>query len=566
VKEYFEAELRLLKEESQEFAKAYPEQAAMLNLNAVRDRDPYVERLLEGMAFLTSKIRERLDDSVPELSQSLLDQLAPSLCRPFPSHLVLEFSPSALSGGLTNIPKGTVVSSPYKGPDSIKCHFQTTSNIELLPLHVHDISATDVLGRGTKVTIELEKSADIAWADLQNQSLPIFLNCDRSLAYVLYEALTNSTATYATNLDGTLGKAKIDPCRIKVEANTLPAFEQGHDAYNILFDYFNARDRFMFVELCDIDYSLLSENAQRLSITIETALFLPPTHKVDSKTLRINSVVGINTFPAESEPIKASSKYPDFLVKVDSEYGNQASSYWISEVASRDLKNGDVTEYKSLHKLDYRSESDPTFMAQLKRSPTGKWQHYLSLNGSKDIDEQTLSVGLIATNNNYPRKYLDFGDVCELPSEIEQTISVRNISRPSKVSLPPSNQDFGWQLVSMLSQNLTVLDSANKLRALLGLFDWSGLEENKNRILSIDSVTQSRQQKIKKGVLFNIIQFDLTVSETGFSSTADIYFFGSILYAFLGAYADISERIEMKIMTLPSNKEWFWEANLCTES
>ncbi|TDO95530.1 type VI secretion system baseplate subunit TssF [Marinomonas balearica] len=566
MKEYFEAELRLLKEESQEFAKAYPEQAAMLSLSAVRDRDPYVERLLEGMAFLTSKIRERLDDSVPELSQSLLDQLAPSLCRPFPSHLVLEFSSSNVSNSVVGLPKGTVISSQYKGPDDIKCHFQTTSDIELVPFQIQDIKATDVLGRGTKLVIELEKNVGVAWADIQVKRLPMFLNCDRSLAYVLYEALTNATAMYGLEINDRQGDAAISASRLSIDANTLPSYEQGHAAYNILFDYFNARDRFMFIELTNLDYSLLEDSAQRLTVTIQTDVFLPSTHKVDRQTFRLNSVSGINTFPAEAEPIKACSKLPDFLVSVDRECGSQASAYWISEVASRDLKTGSVTEYKSLHKLDYRSEQDSTFMAQLKRSSTGKWQHYISLAGPQNMDEQTLSIGLTATNNNYPRKYLDVGDVCELPPEIEQSVSVRNISRPSKVMEPPSNHDFGWQLVSMLSQNLTLLDSANKLRALLGLFDWSGLEENKNRILGIDGLTQTRQQRVKKGILFNIICFELTVSEAGFSSSADVYFFGSVLHAFFSAYADISERIETKITAVPSNKEWFWEASLCIES
>ena len=52
MREYFESEMRLLHEAAADFAKAHPEQARMLNLAEVRDRDPYVERLLEGMAFI----------------------------------------------------------------------------------------------------------------------------------------------------------------------------------------------------------------------------------------------------------------------------------------------------------------------------------------------------------------------------------------------------------------------------------------------------------------------------------------------------------------------------------
>ncbi|ERT10208.1 hypothetical protein O185_26465 [Photorhabdus temperata J3] len=46
---YYEAEMRYLREAGKEFAKAYPDRAAMLNLDRVGTRDPYVERLFEGL-------------------------------------------------------------------------------------------------------------------------------------------------------------------------------------------------------------------------------------------------------------------------------------------------------------------------------------------------------------------------------------------------------------------------------------------------------------------------------------------------------------------------------------
>ena len=42
---YFEAEMRYLREAGKEFAQAYPDRAAMLNLDKPGARDPYVERL-----------------------------------------------------------------------------------------------------------------------------------------------------------------------------------------------------------------------------------------------------------------------------------------------------------------------------------------------------------------------------------------------------------------------------------------------------------------------------------------------------------------------------------------
>ena len=58
---YYEAEMRYLREAGKEFAQAYPDRAAMLNLDKPGARDPYVERLFEGFAFLMGRLREKLE-------------------------------------------------------------------------------------------------------------------------------------------------------------------------------------------------------------------------------------------------------------------------------------------------------------------------------------------------------------------------------------------------------------------------------------------------------------------------------------------------------------------------
>ncbi|CCP08568.1 type VI secretion system protein ImpG [Erwinia amylovora MR1] len=56
---YFDAEMRYLREAGKEFAHAHPDRAAMLNLDKPGARDPYVERLFEGFAFLMGRLREK---------------------------------------------------------------------------------------------------------------------------------------------------------------------------------------------------------------------------------------------------------------------------------------------------------------------------------------------------------------------------------------------------------------------------------------------------------------------------------------------------------------------------
>ena len=65
----------------------------MLNLDKPGARDPYVERLFEGFAFLMGRLREKLDDDLPELTEGLVSLLWPHYMRTIPSLAIVEFSP-----------------------------------------------------------------------------------------------------------------------------------------------------------------------------------------------------------------------------------------------------------------------------------------------------------------------------------------------------------------------------------------------------------------------------------------------------------------------------------------
>src|SRR5215470_10020543 len=133
---YYEGELTYLRELGKEFAQVNP---AIASLLAERSGDPDVERLLEGFAFLTARVRERIDDGVPEIVQSLCQLLMPHYLRPVPATSILELLPQqgALRGRV-KIARGTEVAS--QPVDGVTCRFQTTADVDLLPVTLQDAS------------------------------------------------------------------------------------------------------------------------------------------------------------------------------------------------------------------------------------------------------------------------------------------------------------------------------------------------------------------------------------------------------------------------------------------
>ena len=68
---YYQSELTALRQLGRRFAERSPALAPFLGQTG---RDPDVERLLEGFAFLTGRLRQKLDDELPASDGSLRDK------------------------------------------------------------------------------------------------------------------------------------------------------------------------------------------------------------------------------------------------------------------------------------------------------------------------------------------------------------------------------------------------------------------------------------------------------------------------------------------------------------
>ena len=75
---YYQAELTYLRDMGRAFAEAHPTVAGLLS---ERGTDPDVERLLEGFAFLTGRIHQRIDAALPTLVEGLTEMLLPHFTR-----------------------------------------------------------------------------------------------------------------------------------------------------------------------------------------------------------------------------------------------------------------------------------------------------------------------------------------------------------------------------------------------------------------------------------------------------------------------------------------------------
>src|SRR4029434_2345895 len=134
---YYERELAYLRQRGAEVAHKDPKIAGRLQLEADKCEDPHVERMIEAFAFLAGRLRLKVDDEFPEITESLLNILYPHYLAPIPSMSIVQFSLDPEQGKLTTgyaIERGAVLySRPIQGTP---CRFRTCYPVTVWPIEI----------------------------------------------------------------------------------------------------------------------------------------------------------------------------------------------------------------------------------------------------------------------------------------------------------------------------------------------------------------------------------------------------------------------------------------------
>lgn len=105
--QYYRDNLMHLRELSAEFALEYPKIAHRLDVNNLAYRDPLVERLLEGTAFLAARVEKKLDESQLNFVEALLTSCAPQLLTLLPSYSLIWVNPNSIDSAVLARPLET---------------------------------------------------------------------------------------------------------------------------------------------------------------------------------------------------------------------------------------------------------------------------------------------------------------------------------------------------------------------------------------------------------------------------------------------------------------------------
>ena len=584
---YYEAEMRYLREAGKELAQAFPDRARELGLERVGVRDPHVERLLEGFAFLMGRLRHKLDDELPELTEGLVSMLWPHYLRMIPSLAILELIPEVgalqkhetLEAGLeaTSDPVDTESNT---SDAAIECVYRTTQAVDLYPLA---LSEAGVYAREDGRSVIRLRFAIQTQAERERLRVPrlrLYLNADRPVALALYAALTAKPVAMQVRVPGwpedrpgapmQMAGLRVAPAGFAADERLWPKAENSFGGYQLLLEYFTFPEKFMFVDLLGLDIQAIPASATSLDVEIVLDRPYPDDMRFSADNVRLYCTPVINLFPVSADPVTVTQHETEYRVRARAEHGSLVDIYSVDAVQY--FERGRRYEYVPFAAFRHRGGMlrhdmpERYYHTRMRRGPSGRFDTWIVLGGHAwdqaktpaALPTETLSLSVTGTNGMLPRRALREAGITRMRGGFTSIGAVRNLTAPTLPVYPPTGDRFQWRVLSHLAPNYLSLLDAEILRGSLALYDWTDGELNSRRINAITDVRHRPLSKLVKGGLMRGVEITVTLDAGRFAGNGDLELFGSMLNRFLGLYATLNLYTRLVIVTQPTGQRIEW--------
>jgi type VI secretion system protein ImpG len=577
--EYYERELTYLRHLGAEFAARYPKVASRLMLEPTKCEDPHVERLLEGFAFLAARVHLKIDDDLPEISQSLLELVFPHYVRPIPSVSVVQFHIDPEQGKLTTgfqIPRNSLLySRPVAGTP---CKFRTCFNTTLWPITVETAEwktperVSPMIRTGPETTavlrLVLRCAQDITFDKLQIESLRMFLHADSALAYALYELMANNCrqilvrdpAAGSKRQPVVLPPAALRPAGFDEDEALLPYPQRSFAGYRLLQEYFAFPQKFLFFDLGRLDQI----SKAGFGGTAEVLILISPYERyerqqslevgVSRDTFRLGCSPVINLFEQTSEPILLDQKRHEYLVVPDARRKQTTETFSIDQVIGVKPQAAGSVPYAPFYSYHHEAGARQAFWFATRRpcgwrtdGATDVYVSFVDLSGEPAFpEEDSVTLRLTCFNRDLPSR-LPFGNQ-DGDFELDGGGPIRKIVamlKPTNVIQPPLGKALHWRLISQLSLNyLSIVDGGTAaLREILRLYNFENFPYHERQIqgiLAVDSRPTLTQLTSEDGVSFvRGRRVEIEFDEEQFAG-GGVYLFASMIERFLGLYVSMN--------------------------
>ncbi len=585
----YNEELAFLRESAREFGLEHEVVAGYLGLKTPNDPDPYVERLMEGVAFLAARVNLKFADQFPEFTQHLLQAIQPNYLAPTPSICIVELK---ANDGDEALAKGVVVERLTKLTGAVPDHdtpvtFRTGHPVELLPLSISEAAylpsrasvsryaAAANVRADAGLRIRLRCTAGPLHA-LTPDLLPIHLTGAEMIPGELYRSLLGDAVAVLAVSDGdqpvtVTDLPKPEPYGFAEDCGLLDHEQRAFRGYRILSEYFACPERFLFAGLrgltrifqrsqtyCDV-VVLFKRNTPALIDAVAPA------------NLKLFCTPAINLFEMQLGRAPISPYEHEHLVMADRTRPLDYEIFRVLEVTAygRTMGAKPTAPLYAFGALLYDWQDAIFYVTRLRarrlstreqrlrrRTDYVGTETYISLTSPASVDRlddiYELGVRALVTNRELPELLRFSGQGSDLDLAHPAVKAVTVVRAPTRPRPPLGLQDSAWRVISHLTPNYASLidapdGSAELLKnhlALYGRPDDPIMRRQIDGILSVRSQGVTRRVSNVHRLAFGRGQQATIRLDDASYENGRMFLFSAVLDRFLAEFASVNSFVE----------------------
>jgi type VI secretion system protein ImpG len=599
----YNEELRHIREVAGDFAAAYPKIASRLSIDREsRDTcpDPFVERLLEGFAYLTSRAQLKLEAEFPRFTQGILETVYPDYLAPSPSAAIVRLEPKwedkSLLDGL-KVARGSLMSSLKLKDEATVCRFTTAHEVTLFPL---EVTAANYLTRnigelnlppefkmaraGLRLRLRLRTAGPEAiLSKLNCDRLPFYLHGEDHLpATVMEEIMARGMGVIIREAGDNLHRRstflKMDSVRqagFEENEAMLPPNPRSFEGHRLLKEHFILPQRALFVEFSGLKPALDRFAGKEFEIIV------PLRERKDDITdfvvpslFQLFCTPAINLFRRRTERAPISQSVHEFQLIVDRTRIFDYEIYSVEKVTGYGRTSSEeqpffpfylhqnhrtnAAAFYTCHRVPRAlSESERRFG---QRSTYPGSEVHVSLvdpdNAPFSPDLEQLSADCWVTNRHLPLDLAIGAGSTDFQAESHMpVVSIRCLAGPTPPRPSVAEGRFAWRAINHLSLNYLSLVShgengAEALRELLHLYVVD--PHTRAQIDGIRKVSSrpgfARSPGAGPVTFIRGIEVDLTLEDDRFAGSG-VYLFASAVEQFLARYVALNAFTRLTLHT-----------------
>ncbi|SAK50874.1 type VI secretion system baseplate subunit TssF [Caballeronia ptereochthonis] len=601
---HYNTELAHLREMGAEFAQRFPKIAARLGMSGIDVADPYVERLLEGTAFLAARVQLKLEEEFPRFTQQLTHVVLPQAACPTPAMLIARLSPDLANPNLADgftVPRHTALFSTRAPAQTTPCEFRTSAALTLWPIELTDarylaqtpdlplaaLPATRVLAHHVKAAlrIRLATPEGLSFDALRLDALSLYFAGGDDTAYRLFElvlggtlAIVVSTPERPSGALAALPGDAVGPAGFGEDEALLPVTPNAFQGYRVLHEYFALPERFRFARIEGLADVLPGFAAREIELTFLLATGDASLERIVTKEhVLLDCVPAINLFPKLADRALVTDAAARFHVVPERTHPLDFEVHSVTGVSGYGANDDSEQTFHPFYAdfladrpgdaAYFTTEREPRLVPAGRRKSGARTEYVGSETYVSIVDPHAapyrgslrqLAFATLCSNRDLPLMMSQGAPGSDFSLDIAAPVAaVKCVSGPSRPAPAPLDAGQSWRLIDQLSLHYLSLcngprEAAAALRALLMLHvaptDHAGRGQVAG-VVSVDAKPVVRRLPMPGPIAFGRgLSIDVLVDDLAFQG-GSAWLFGCVLDRFFARYVSINSFVQTVLGT-----------------